>query len=131
MRTVAITILMLCFSWAVHAEETRYVFSSKKQESQFSHLITQLRCVVCQNQDLAESNAALAIDLKDRIYQWVLAGKTDQEIIHYLTTRYGDFILLKPPVKPMTWFLWFGPLLFLTLGLVIFKRWFGRYSYAA
>jgi cytochrome c-type biogenesis protein CcmH len=99
-----------------------YPLATAKQDAQFSHLLKELRCLVCQNQDLADSNAGLAKDLRDQVYDLIREGKSDGEIINYLTARYGDFILFKPPVKPLTAMLWFGPALFLLLGLVIFWR---------
>lgn len=99
-----------------------YPLETPKQTAQFNHLLRELRCLVCQNQDLADSNASLAKDLRNEVYQLVKTGKTDNEIIQYLTARYGDFILFKPPVKTVTALLWFGPALFLILGLLIFWK---------
>lgn len=97
-----------------------YPLSSEKKTAQFNHLLHELRCLVCQNQDLADSNAPLAKDLRDEVYHLVQSGQSDYEIVQYLTARYGDFILFKPPVKSITALLWFGPVLFLILGLFIF-----------
>lgn len=99
-----------------------YPFDSKKKEAQFNHLLTELRCLVCQNQDLADSHADLAKDLRAQVYDLVQQGQTDSEISQYLTARYGDYILFKPPVKGVTLLLWFGPALFLMLGMIIFWR---------
>jgi cytochrome c-type biogenesis protein CcmH len=99
-----------------------YPLDSVKKEAQFNHLLKDLRCLVCQNQDLADSNAELAKDLRLQVYQLVKEGKSDSEINEYLTSRYGDFILFKPPVKAVTLLLWFGPFLFLLLGFFIFWR---------
>lgn len=99
-----------------------YPLATAKQDAQFSHLLKELRCLVCQNQDLADSNAGLAKDLREQVYSLVKDGKSDSEIISYLTERYGDFILFNPPLKSLTAMLWFGPTLFLILGLVIFWR---------
>lgn len=99
---------------------TLYPLATPRQEAQFTHLLRELRCLVCQNQDLADSNAALAKDLRQEVYLSVQAGKSDNEIVEHLTARYGDFILFKPPVKAVTALLWFGPGLFLILGLIIF-----------
>ncbi|MDI9818589.1 cytochrome c-type biogenesis protein CcmH [Tatlockia sp. PL877] len=115
-------LLGLLFLPTVFAANTIYPFETARQEAQFSHLLKELRCLVCQNQDLADSNASLAKDLRQQVYQFVREGKSDSEIIGYLTDRYGDFILFKPPVKPLTALLWFGPALFLLAGLVIFWR---------
>lgn len=111
------------------AANTFYPLDTPKQEAQFNHLLRELRCLVCQNQDLADSNAALAKDLRNEVYQLVKTGKSDNEITHYLTERYGDFILFKPPVKPLTALLWFGPALFMMIGLIIFGRTCLRRSY--
>lgn len=100
--------------------EALYPMDSPKQEAQFKHLLKELRCLVCQNQDLADSNAPLAKDLRASIYEQVMAGKSDSDIIQFLTERYGDFILFRPPVKAMTLLLWLGPVLFLLVGLWIF-----------
>lgn len=99
-----------------------YPLDSARQEAQFNHLLKDLRCLVCQNQDLADSNADLAKDLRAQVYRLVKEGKSDSEISDYMTSRYGDFILFKPPVKAVTYLLWFGPALFLVLGFIIFWR---------
>ncbi len=99
-----------------------YPFEQPKQEAQFTSLLKELRCLVCQNQDLADSNAGLAQDLRDEVYRLVKEGQSDHEIIDYLTQRYGDFILFKPPIKSITVLLWFGPVVFLMLGLLVFWR---------
>ncbi|KTD18878.1 cytochrome c-type biogenesis protein [Legionella jordanis] len=118
---VFLTVLMGLGLAIAHADNL-YPLETAKQEAQFSHLLRELRCLVCQNQDLADSNASLAKDLRGQVYHLVKEGKSDNEIIHYLTERYGDFILFKPPVKPLTALLWFGPALFLLAGLLIFWR---------
>ncbi len=99
-----------------------YSFDSPKQEAQFNHLLRELRCLVCQNQDLSDSNAPLAKDLRKEVYELVQSGKGDYEITNYLSERYGDFILFKPPVKGITLLLWFGPVLFLGIGFGIFWK---------
>jgi cytochrome c-type biogenesis protein CcmH len=80
-------------------------------------LETQLRCLVCQNQTLAESEAPLAEDLRKEVRELAVSGKSDDDIRAYLVARYGDFVLYKPPVKPVTYLLWFGPFLLLVAGL--------------
>ena len=112
--------LSVCFFSPNVFANSLYPLDTVKQEAQFNHLLRELRCLVCQNQDLADSNAGLAKDLRDEVYQLVKSGKSDNEIILYLTERFGDFILFKPPVKAITVLLWFGPGLFLVLGLFIF-----------
>jgi cytochrome c-type biogenesis protein CcmH len=89
-------------------------------------LETELRCLVCQNQTLADSNADLADDLRHEVRALALAGKSDDDIKSYLVARYGDFVLYKPPVKPITWVLWFGPFALLAgggaIGWVVLRR---------
>lgn len=114
--------LFVFFNTAPLWANSTYPLDSAKKEAQFNHLLKDLRCLVCQNQDLADSNADLAKDLRDQVYQLVKEGKSDTEISDYLTSRYGDFILFKPPVKAITLLLWFGPALFLLLGFLIFWR---------
>lgn len=118
-----IAYLLFCFLFvSIGHTNSIYPLDSAKQEAQFNHLLKDLRCLVCQNQDLADSNAELAKDLRLQVYQLVKEGKSDSEITGYLTSRYGDFILFKPPVKGATLLLWFGPFLFLLLGFLIFWR---------
>lgn len=85
-------------------------------------LADQLRCLVCQNQTVAESNAALATDFKKQIAEMLAAGKSDEDIIRFMVDRYGDFVLYKPPVKSTTWILWFGPIAFLVVAAAITAR---------
>lgn len=118
-----IVYLFFCFLFlSVSHANSIYPLDSAKKEAQFNHLLKDLRCLVCQNQDLADSNADLAKDLRLQVYQLVKEGKSDSEITEYLTSRYGDFILFNPPVKGATLLLWFGPFLFLLLGILIFWR---------
>jgi cytochrome c-type biogenesis protein CcmH len=85
-------------------------------------LASQLRCLVCQNQSIAESNAALAADLRKQLRQQIAAGKSDAEIVEYMTSRYGDFVLYKPPFKATTFLLWLGPVLLLVAGVFAASR---------
>lgn len=85
-------------------------------------LAQQIRCVVCQNQTLADSNAELAVDLRSQMRQQLAAGADEQTVKNYLVQRYGDFVLYKPPLKPLTWLLWFGPLLLLVLVVALVTR---------
>ena len=85
-------------------------------EARLVTLAEDLRCLVCQNESLAGSHAELAEDLRREIREQMKAGKNDQQVIDYLTTRYGDFVLYRPPFKPVTYLLWLGPVLFLGIG---------------
>jgi cytochrome c-type biogenesis protein CcmH len=120
MRVLWVGLLFIMSSMS--CAQTMYPLDSHKQEAQFEHLLKELRCLVCQNQDLSDSNAELAKDLRSQVYQLVKAGNSDTEILTFLTERYGDFILFNPPVKPLTWLLWSGPLLFSLTGLLLFWR---------
>ncbi len=96
-----------------------FQFGDKVPEQRFKSLIAELRCLVCQNQSLADSDADLAHDLRQEIYEMMAAGRSDQEIVDFLVQRYGDFVLYKPPVEPRTWAIWYGPFVLLLAGLLI------------
>lgn len=91
---------------------------SVAQEKQLEVLLPDLRCLVCQNESLAESRAPLALDLKYEVRNLVAQGKSDVEIKRYLTARYGDFVLFRPPFDPRTWLLWLGPIGLVVIGLL-------------
>lgn len=99
-----------------------YPFSSPKDELAFRQLIEELRCLVCQNESLAGSQAELAQDLRKEIYQMLINGKTKDDIIAFMVNRYGDFVLYNPPVRPNTYPLWFGPAALFLLGLWFLYR---------
>ncbi len=90
---------------------------SAAQAERYQALVTELRCLVCQNQSIADSNAPLAADLREQVRDQILAGRSDAQIHGYVTERYGDFVLYRPPFKPSTWLLWFGPFLLLAAAL--------------
>ena len=96
-----------------------YPFEQQQKTEQFQHLLKNLRCLVCQNQDLADSNAGLAKDLRGEIYQRVRVGESNQQITAYLTARYGDFVLFKPPLKANTAILWIAPFIVLSLAISV------------
>ena len=91
-------------------------------QSRAVRLSEQLRCLVCQNQTIAESNAELALDLRQQIREQIAAGKSDDEIMQYMVNRYGDFVLYRPPFKATTLLLWLGPALLLLAGIVVLVR---------
>ena len=93
-----------------------------EHEERYYSLLDELRCLVCQNQTIAESDADLAKDLRGEVRKMLQAGATDSEITEFMVDRYGDFVLYRPPVKPRTWLLWFGPLIFLVIALVVLTR---------
>lgn len=92
-------------------------FASDQDRELYVELIRELRCLVCQNQNLAESNAGLAKDLRNKTYQLIGEGKERSEIVEYMVQRYGDFVLYRPPFKLNTAILWLGPLVLLLLGV--------------
>jgi cytochrome c-type biogenesis protein CcmH len=120
------SLLGITMALPVHAVvEPDEVMADPVLESRARHLSKELRCLVCQNQSIDDSNAELAQDLRRIVREQLLAGDTDQEVIAFITARYGDFVLLRPPIKPSTWGLWYGPLGILivaSLGLVVFLR---------
>lgn len=92
-------------------------FDSPEQRERYQELAEQLRCLVCQNQSLADSEAGLADDMRREVLRLMKEGRTDEEIRAFLVERYGDFVLYKPPMEPSTWFLWFGPGLLALIGI--------------
>ena len=99
-----------------------FEFDSPETEKVFHKLSDELRCLVCQNQNIAESNADLAKDLRLEIYNMLQEGKTEEEIVDFMVQRYGDYVLYRPPFKPMTWLLWFAPIIIFILGLIFVVR---------
>ncbi len=97
-----------------------YEFSNPAQESRYQDMIAQLRCLVCQNQNLADSNAELARDLRARTYEMINAGASDEDIVDFMIARYGDFVLYKPPLRLRTTLLWGGPFALLLIALIVF-----------
>lgn len=94
-------------------------------------MVDQLRCVVCQNQTIAESNAPLAQDLREEVASQIRAGRSDSEILDFMTARYGDFVLYKPPFRRDTWLLWLGPFAALLVALAAAVTWLRRRRMAA
>ena len=115
-------LLLIATSWHVVAQQARPMAEDPALEERLMNLSRELRCLVCQNETLADSRADLAVDLRNEIREQMKAGKTDQEIIAFLTARYGDFVLYRPPVKASTYFLWFGPFVLLLGGLFLLFR---------
>ena len=97
-------------------------FDDPAKEARFKHLSEELRCLVCQNQTLADSGAGLAMDLRKELYRMVNEDASDEEIKNFMVSRYGDFVLYNPPVKTSTYLLWFGPFLLVVIGIVILIR---------
>ena len=126
MKRLTFTILAsLCFATALLAQVAQPI-EDPAIEARMKNLTRQLRCLVCQNETLADSQAPLAEDLRREIREQIKAGRTDQEIMAYATQRYGDFVLYNPPVKATTYLLWFGPFVLLLLGTAVLYRYLKR-----
>lgn len=115
-------VLLLGFGAPSIAGEALPVAEDPVIEARVMKLSAQLRCLVCQNQSLADSHAGLALDLKEQVREQIKAGKSDDDIRSYMVARYGDFVLYSPPVKPVTWLLWLGPFALLVGGAAALAR---------
>ena len=124
MKHLTPLVLLLAIGWsgAGLAGLEKFDFTGNVEEDRYKELIAEIRCLVCQNQSLADSDAELAHDLRAEVYEMVQAGKSDAEIIDFLVARYGDFVLYKPPVKPSTYLLWFGPFVLLIIAGLLLLR---------
>ena len=116
-------ILLLVLTWTSHALAAieTYSFENTDQEKRYQSMIAELRCLVCQNQNLADSNADLAKDLRAQTHAMIIAGKADADIVDYMVERYGDFVFYRPPFKASTWLLWVRPFLILLIALIVFS----------
>lgn len=117
-------IIILLYTISFSYADDLYPFINNKQTTQFNFLLRELRCLVCKNQDLADSNSGFAQDLRLQVYKLVQKGWSDDEILKYLQQRYGDFILFKPRVYNLTLLLWLSPIIFVIIGLIIFLKQF-------
>ena len=122
-KRIVLLVTVLFGAWVcIAAKEAQPSAADPVLEERVMKLSRELRCLVCQNETLADSRADLADDLRNQIREQMKAGKSDKEIINYLTTRYGKFILYNPPVDPTTYLLWFGPFVLLLAGLLLLFR---------
>lgn len=125
MRGLQLLLLLLCSAAAMAGVEYRK-FKDTQTEQTYNILIEELRCLVCQNQTIADSNAALAKDLRRQVYEMLQQGQSQAEIAAFMVQRYGDFVLYKPPFKAKTGVLWIAPWVFLAIGfawvLVLSKK---------
>ena len=117
-----VALLPLLFAASVAAKEAAPAAADPALEKRVMALAEELRCLVCQNQTLADSNAPLAEDLRNQLREKMREGKSDAEVVDFLVERYGDFVLYRPPLKATTALLWFGPLLLLAAGFVVLLR---------
>ncbi len=121
LRSLAFLLLAATAQWAF-AKEAAPAAADPVLEQRVTALASELRCLVCQNQTLADSNAPLAEVLRNQVREKMRQGSSDSEIIDYMVARYGDFVLYRPPFKPTTMLLWFGPLLLLAAGFLVMLR---------
>ena len=120
--TLALFLFVSVFSPVASAIDS-YEFENLQQEQTFRDLTKVLRCPKCQNQNISDSNAELAKDLRNKTYELVLEGKTEDEVVDYMVARFGNFVRYDPPMTPATIFLWLGPVLFILFGfLVLYKQ---------
>ena len=111
-------VIVAIFTATAHAKEAVPEAADPALEERMVRVTSELRCLVCQNQTIADSHADLAVDLRRQVREQLQAGRTDAEIIDYMTARYGDFVLYRPPFKATTALLWLGPALMLGGGLL-------------
>jgi cytochrome c-type biogenesis protein CcmH len=122
-RTVVVlALLTLGASAAVLGSESPPEFTDPVLAARYEALTRELRCLVCQNQSIADSHATLASDLRREVHEQLLRGATDQEIIAFMTARYGDYVLYRPPFSASTLLLWAGPFLLLAIALGVWWR---------
>lgn len=121
MTRVLQSLALLCLIWAGAAQATieAYEFDDKATEERFQHLTAELRCPKCQNNNIADSNSPIASDLRGEVYRMLNEGAADDEVVDFMVTRYGEFVLYRPKVNEMTWVLWYGPIVLLGIGLLV------------
>ena len=122
MKKLLVLLWMACLLATAWAGEAQPMAQDPVVEQRLIAISEEMRCLVCQNESLAGSRADLAEDLRREIRTLIKAGRTDAEIMEFMVARYGDFVRYRPPVKPTTWLLWFGPLVLLLTGALVLLR---------
>ncbi|GAB3538287.1 cytochrome c maturation protein CcmH [Noviherbaspirillum agri] len=117
MRKLFFILMLALAAFGAQAKEAPPAAADPELEKRVMDLSHELRCLVCQNQTIADSNAELAIDLRNQVREKLASGMSNQDVIDYMVERYGDFVLYRPPVKGATWLLWFGPFVLLVVGI--------------
>ena len=112
-------LLTLCLLGSASAAIDAYEFKNEAERERYRTLVEELRCPKCQNQNIADSNAPIAMDLRREIYRMLEEGQSNEQIIDYLVARYGDFVRYKPPVNAKTLVLWYGPIVLLVIGFAV------------
>lgn len=128
-RWIILSMLLCLHAAPALSDDAPREFNRAGDEARYLALIEELRCVKCQNQNLKDSAAPIAADLRDEIYKMIEAGQDDATIVRFLVDRYGDFVLYRPPLKSSTWLLWFGPFVLLA-GAVIVLGYIARRRHA-
>ncbi len=128
MKRILTICLFLCFSHASWANEATPLAEDPALEQRLISISEEMRCLVCQNESLSGSRSELAQDLRREIRDLIRQGKTDAEIRTFMVDRYGDFILYRPPVKPITWLLWMGPFILMVAGIAALLMYLRRRS---
>jgi cytochrome c-type biogenesis protein CcmH len=118
-RLLIACLLGLSLVGVARAAIDTYEFKDEVERERFRSLTEELRCPKCQNQNIADSNAPIATDLRREIYRMLDDGRSDKEIVDFLVMRYGDFVMYKPPLDSRTWLLWYGPFGLLGLGAIV------------
>jgi len=119
-KTITFLLILFILPFQLYAIDRNPIeFADAEQEKRYQALIEEYRCVVCQNQSVADSNAELAQDVRNLVRNKILAGQTDQQITEFLVERYGDFVLYNPPLEPKTYPLWWGPLVLVLLAFIV------------
>ncbi len=122
MTRIVTLLAALLLSFSVFAAIDTYQFKDEAQEQQFRELTAQLRCPKCQNNSIADSNAMIASDMRQKVYELQQQGQTQQQIIDYMVARYGNFVTYEPPITPGTIVLWLLPALFILGGIIVVVR---------
>lgn len=124
----SLLIILLILPMTLFADIDAYQFDDAGKEALYKKLTKELRCTVCQNQDIADSNAELAADLRRKTYKMVQEGKSEEYVLDYMSQRYGDFVLYRPRLQTNTILLWVGPFVILLVGIVVLLRLIRRRS---
>ncbi|WP_432697765.1 cytochrome c-type biogenesis protein [Marinobacterium sp. YM272] len=121
MKRILKALTVCCLFWAgvSQAAIEAYDFDNKATELRFQQLTAELRCPKCQNNNIADSNSPIASDLRGEVYRMLNEGASDDQVVDFMVTRYGEFVLYRPRVNEMTWVLWYGPFVLLGVGLLV------------
>lgn len=122
MRKLLFTLMLVAAAASAQVKEAPLAVSNPELEKRVMALSEELRCLVCQNQTLADSHAELAMDLKAQVREKLASGMSDQDVVDYMVERYGDFVMYRPPMKGTTFLLWFGPFALLVGGIFVLVR---------